>query len=197
MKLKSVVFGVLCLGALILVTNCSNPNKEDYIDACAKGDFETAHKILDKLHSEYLETWSEDYGSSKRSRERKENSILESREKYYKCFHYVYKNEIQLIVVDLGGKEANDKVAFLLDAIPVIGYIDETVRYIGGYPTEVEEHKVWRTQYDRLCDVVLNLAINRRNKELAQTALLHYKEDSKKDAAKQKYEEAVALGMFE
>lgn len=180
LKLKSVVLVVLvvlCLGALPLLKDlyyealglfveCVIPNKEDCIEACAKGDFETAHKILEGFDTRY------------------------EKNEYYQCFDYVYRQELEFVVAEMNGKEANDKVAFLLGAIPPLGVPN-------GNSFEKEDYQKWIEHYDALCDVVLNLAINRKNNDLAQTALLHYKQDSKKDAAKQKYEEAVALGVFE
>lgn len=63
-----VIARLLFLGLLVTLVSCSgskhsSSNRGDYKTACQEGDFEEAHKILDELHYEFVETWNENYGS--------------------------------------------------------------------------------------------------------------------------------------
>lgn len=177
-------------------------------DACRKGDFARAHKILSKMHTQVVE--EEDY---------------DSYEQYYEVFDYVYKAEIQFIMSELSEDVCVDKITFLLNEIPIDGIKMPKGLFNGSsfYSNRSMYYHNWTVHFNRLCDQILTLAINRKYKDVARNVLMQYVDnyviiDGKadingvhvsygesyinytsddRDAAKKKYEEAVALGLFE
>ena len=212
-------------------SNSGNSNKEekmdmDYRDAIKALDFETARDIMNTYHERYLEELSKDGILNREERKKAEGM-------YYSAFDNIYKAEIQYLLSELNGDECKDKIAFLLEEIPVegekfpqglCGYLiacrDE---YDNGLP--LDAYIVWTQHFNRLCDTILSLAINRKNQDLATMILLKYVDtvevikgdrppvvvdgvevddnhgyikytSADRDAARKKYDEAVRIGAF-
>ena len=240
MKKYLVLVAIIGLGVATLCScgnsnsgnsNSDNSNKEekdmDYRDAVKALDFETARDILKTYHERYLEELSENGILNKEERKKAE-------EKYYSAFDHIYKAEIQYLLSELNGDECKDKVTFLLEDIPVEGekfpegLCDYSIACRGEWGDEglpLDAYIVWTQHFNRLCDNILSLAINRRNQDLAKIILLKYVDNvevtkgshsdvavdgvkvdgnhgyikytsTDRDAARKKYDEAVRIGAF-
>ncbi len=153
---------------------------------------------------------------------------------YYEAFDYIYKQETMYILTNLEGKECTDRITFIMEDIPVIGdkYPEGLCSYFVSLRGEHDDgfrldmYVKWTEHFNNLCNTVLNLSINRKNKELAQTILTRFVENvevtpgssgseividgqrvdgnhgyikyTKKDidVAKKKYDEVVKSGAF-
>ena len=200
--MKKVFYSILlCLG-IISLTSCGGSDK-DYIEACNARDFETAHKILNQYREDYTEALSEDLDNSYRKKE-----YDAAQQKYYKAFDYIYQHEVQLIMEEATEQECVDKITFLLLSIPVEEEKQQSIGVTYGF----DEYKIfdaylkWSQHYNSLCNSILTLAIDRKNKKLARFILMQFVNEiyqnriySSTDRyyAKKKYQEAVDLGMFE
>ena len=208
-------------------SNSGNSNKEemdmDYRDAIKALDFETARDIMNTYHERYIEELSKSYSHRK---ERKKAEGM-----YYSAFDHIYKAEIQYLLSELNGDECKDKIAFLLEEIPVEGekfpqglcsYFIASRGDFGDDGLPFDAYIVWTQHFNRLCDTILSLAINRRNQDLAMMILLKYVDNvevtlgsgvvdgvevdfqhgyikytsADRDAARKKYDEAVRIGAF-
>ena len=211
-------------------SNSGNSNKEemdmDYRDAIKALDFETARDIMNTYHERYIEELSKSYSHRK---ERKKAEGM-----YYSAFDQIYKAEIQYLLSELNGDECKDKIAFLLEEIPVEGekfpqglcsYFIASRGDFGDDGLPFDAYIVWTQHFNRLCDTILSLAINRRNQDLATMILLKYVDNvevttgdhpavvvdgvkvdgdhgyikytsADRDAARKKYDEAVRIGAF-
>ena len=237
--MKKFIFFAAIIGFSV-ATLCScgnsssgNSNKEekeemdmDYRDAVKALDFETARDIMKTYHERYLE--------KKWSRNKEERKKAEGM--YYSAFDHIYKAEIQYLLSELNGDECKDKITFLLEEIPVEGekfpqgLCDYDIASRGnGFTDEglpFDAYIVWTQHFNRLCDSILSLAINRRNQDLATMILLKYVDNvevtigsmnpvvvvdgvkvdgnhgyikytsTDRDAARKKYDEAVRIGAF-
>lgn len=123
---------------------------------------------------------------------------------------YIYKNEVQFILVNFNDEECRNKIQFLLADISIIGEKGEagSRSYYGGISKYEIAYQTWAKHFNRVCDNVLTLAINRKYKSTAQMALLQivdnmktsysgnhsYVEyiDTDRKNAKKKYDDAVA-----
>ena len=213
-------------------SNSGNSNKEemdmDYRDAIKALDFETARDIMNTYHERYIEELSKSASRDKNKEERKKAQGM-----YYSAFDHIYKAEIQYLLSELNGDECKDKITFLLEGIPVEGekfpqglYSYRIVtrdEYDDGLP--LDAYIVWTQHFNRLCDTILSLAINRRNQDLDTMILLKYVDtvevtigdgpgivvdgvkvdgdhgyikytSADRDAARKKYDEAVRIGAF-
>ena len=211
-------------------SNSGNSNKEemdmDYRDAIKALDFETARDIMNTYHERYIEELSKSYSHRK---ERKKAEGM-----YYSAFDHIYKAEIQYLLSELNGDECKDKIAYLLEEIPVEGekfpqglcsYFIASRGDFGDDGLPFDAYIVWTQHFNRLCDNILSLAINRRNQDLATMILLKYVDtvevtigdgpgivvdgvkvdgdhgyikytSADRDAARKKYDEAVRIGAF-
>lgn len=208
-------------------SNSGNSNKEemdmDYRDAIKALDFETARDIMNTYHERYLEELSKDFNEEERKK---------AQGMYYSAFDHIYKAEIQYLLSELNGDECKDKIAFLLEEIPVEG--EKCPQGLCSYYTAyrdgdrglpLDAYIVWTQHFNRLCDTILSLAINRRNQDLATMILLKYVDNvevtigdypavvvdgvkvdgdhgyikytsADRDVARKKYDEAVRIGAF-
>ena len=210
-------------------SNSDNSNKEekdmDYRDAVKALDFETARDILKTYHERYLEELSKDTWDKEEMRKAKGM--------YYSAFDHIYKAEIQYLLSELNGDECKDKITFLLEEIPVEGekfpqgLCDDFIAWRdegGDKGLSLDAYIVWTQHFNRLCDNILSLAINRNNQDLAKMILLKYVDNvevtkggssvkvdgvkvdgnhgyikytsTDRDAARKKYDEAVRIGAF-
>lgn len=226
--------------------SCGSKNKpvknsrfENYQDAVNAGDFTAAYLILDEYHKEYLDAIAvvQGYHSSivyyPTNGSAEHEKFAEARAKYWDAFDYIYKAEIRQIITSIEGQDACDKIVFLLDEIPIDGKKYQPGLACDGVDLstasefyDFEPYKEWTQHFNGLCNSVLTLAINRKNKVVAQQILLSFVDNvevyryddvqarkkykipndysvyidyTKKDAqaAKEKYDNAVAMGMFE
>lgn len=225
----STLFSVLCMigcgnGSESKSDSESSLSSQSYRDAVKTLDFETARDIMNGYHDEYLECLCGD---------KSERKTAEG--KYYSAFDYIYKAEIQYLLSELGAEECKDKILFILEEIPIEGeklpegLCDYYVACRDDFVDEgrtLDAYIVWTQHYNRLCDNILSLAINRKNRSLAQSILLQYVDNVEaikgdydgvkvngvkidgnhgyikytsedRDAAKKKYEEAVKSGAFD
>lgn len=201
----------------------------NYRDAVKALDFEAARDVMKKYHDRYLEELSKNavlYAEERR----------EAEGKYFSAFDEIYKAEIQYLLSELSGNECIDKISFLLAGIPVEGEkfpqglcdyrIAGRGRWGGNEGLPFDAYIVWTQHFNRLCDTILFLAINRKNQDLAKLILLKYVDNvevtigkspsikvngvwvdnshgyinytsADRDAARKKYNEAVKLGVFD
>lgn len=228
----------ICLGCKYSSPGDSNNqpvSKKDYNtyqDAVRDGDFESAYRYLDNYYKEYIEAIANTMAVIGTKEYKKISTAYSStRATYYAAFDYIYKAEIRHIITNLEGQDACDKIVFLLDEIPISGkkwpqgLQDKDItrdRYAVFY--ETEPYLDYVQHFNELCNSVLVLSINRKNKLLAQQILLHFVDNveifdsdqqktinkveipywmvyvnyTRKDAlvAQKKYKEAEAMGMF-
>ena len=186
-------------------TNNSPKDYSTYQEACKNNDFDAAHRMLDEKRKEYIDTLASGPVTS---------LLHKVRDRYYEAFDYIYNNEVQFILLNFNDEECRDKIQFLLADISVIGEKGEAGRrsYYGGISDYDIAYQTWAMHFNRLCDKVLTLAINRKYKSTAQMALLQivdnmntsysgnysYVEyvDTDRKNAKKKYDDAVALGIL-
>lgn len=228
--MKKFIFFVAIIGfSVATLCSCGNSNKEekdmDYRDAVKARDFETARDIMNTYHEIYLEELSKDGILRKDERKKAEG-------KYYSAFDHIYKAEIQYLLSELNGDECKDKITFLLEEIPVEGekfpqgLCHYSIACRGEWGDEglpLDAYIVWTQHFNRLCDTILSLAINRNNQDLAKMILLKYVDNVEvtrggdnvvdgvmvdgnhgyikytsvdRDAARKKYDEAVRIGAF-
>ena len=235
--MKKFIFFATIIGFSV-ATLCScgnsssgNSNKKemymDYRDAVKALDFETARDTMNTYRERYLEELS-GKGIWDNTEERKKAEWM-----YYSAFDHIYKAEIQYLLSELNGDECKDKITFLLEEIPVEGekfpqgLCDYRIASRGSGNTEglpLDAYIVWTQHFNRLCDNILSLAINRRNQDLATMILLKYVDNvevteggrdvvvdgvkvdgyhgyikytsTDRDAARKKYDEAVRIGAF-
>ena len=206
-------------------SNSDNSNKEekdmDYRDAVKALDFETARDILKTYHEKYISDLSYRYDAYWKK----------AQGKYYSAFDHIYKAEIQYLLSELNGDECKDKIIFLLEEIPVEGekfpqglcFRDVSSRFYNN-GAQSDAYIVWTQHFNRLCDNILSLAINKKNQDLAKMILLKYVDNvevtkggsgvkvdgvkvdedhgyikytsTDRDAARKKYDEAVRIGAF-
>ena len=217
MKTKSFFMYVLLLAISLSFNNCidspqgfldSNSDEGNYKKAVKKGDFETAHNILDSIHDDYVEALGKACADVlEGGLEIREFKII--RKKYYAAIDYIYSHEITSILTS-GDDQAADKVVFLLSEIPLDGNVDGSYApFDSDYHYEQEEvaYKNICIEINKLCDKALTLAINRHNKEFAKNIIEHYKSEYEylsdksknfraRDEAKKKYEEAIKDGRL-
>ena len=208
--------------------DAKNNKYQSYRDAVKVGDFEAAYDSLNNYHKTYIY-----YQAKNGILNRSSRKYSESR--YYEAFDYIYKAEVRHILTQMDGREAIDKIFFLLDEIPIEGerspqgLCDYNLVCRGDWGDEgipLDAYIVWTQHFNDLCMSILNLAINRKNKDLARQILVHFVDNveaikgssserivvnnvrvdgnhgyikyTKVDAqaAKKKYDNAVATGMF-
>ena len=182
MNMKKAICFIVCCIAVLAVTSCGNKSvvgadgKEytSYQEACRAGDFEAAHKFLDILHDEYLEEFSD----ANYYRSFSEKDI---KEKYEAALKYIFKQEMMYLASD-GSKQASDKILYLLTEIPEEGspQPDGSKGYaVSDIYESGKDHLAYTkyvTNYNVLCNQILDLAISQDNQYLAKKVLQMYKQ---------------------
>ena len=195
---------------------------QKYQEACKELDFETAREYMDELRHDYISKLNE----SSNERDKAEG-------KFYAAFDYIYTAEIQYILSEFDDKECVDKIAFLLAEIPIEGekpraglcsYYLACRGDFGEEGVPLDAYIVWTEHYNRLCNTILSLSINRNYPQLAKVALMQFVDNveahkggdgvkidgvkvdgnhgyikytsTDRDAAKKKYDEAVKMGYL-
>ena len=183
--------------AVLLFTGCGSSSKkedftikgadgkeyESYREACRAGDFDVAHKFVDKLKEE-----GKDY-----------YAIREAED-------YIFNYEVNALISQ-NSEEANARVIYLLNEIK----IDGSRSSIGQQEINGSVYGNSCGRYNVKCDKILEMSISLRNQDMARKILPMYKEDEilgalecvsaytydTKEAAQKKYDEAVKNGAFD
>lgn len=182
---------------------------ESYHEACKANDFEAAHVFLDNLYSSYEEAVRKNTDF-----EGDAGGVIEGEAASY-CIaaNYVYSAELRFLA-NLDEDESWKRALSLVKEMNVVGI---------KYPKD--KHNIWPdgscyfiTCYqkyielrNRQCDILLDLAIDYKNQDVAKNVLrcfcenckttedipsLVYYEKDDINAAQAKYDEAVANGAF-
>ncbi len=213
------------------VQSQSGLSVQSYRDAVKNLDFETARDVLYAYREEYTQACAKCSGKNILwSEDKQELKTAESA--YFNAFDYIYKAEVQYLLSELSEDECLDKITFLLEEIPVEGEkypqglcsYQVVERSEHGQGVTLDAYIVWTQHYNNLCENILSLAINRKNKALAEGILnsfvdnvelfvgaTHVEVDGVKvdgdhgyikyvstdrDAAQERYSKAVAQGAF-
>lgn len=157
---------------------------ESYREACRDGDFDAAHKFLDRM-KEDVEDWA-------------------SNEKFQEAEDYVFNYEVNALISQ-NSEEANTRIIYLLNEIPIEG----TKQPIGETSFHGSNYGNSCNRFNIKLNKILELAISTGNQDIAKKILPLYKEDEHRDytsitgynydtrdAAQAKYDEAVANGAF-
>lgn len=140
-------------------------------------NFDAAMKRVEKMHDKYLAALAE------ASHNRFKIKDLEGpRQVYWSSLDKAYKKEIMYLVTS-DNAEAADRIVFLLNEIPIdgtkkeglIGYWEACLDREKGQ--ELHAYITYVEHYNMLCDIALDLAINRQNKDMAKKIVRCYKPD--------------------
>ena len=188
--MKKILFlSTLCL-ALFLVScgNSSSKNEEEekitvtssdgkeytsYQEACRAEDFEAAHKYLDILYDKYLEG----YGSAS---DYQSYTVREVREKYHAALNAIFKQEMMFLASD-GSEQSSNKIIYLLTEVPKEGSPHPEGKYdcgmIGEIHGRAKDHVTYCkyvSNFNNLCNQILDLAISQNNQYLAKKVITMY-----------------------
>lgn len=213
-------FSFCCLAVLLLTACGSSSSKKSvtgadgkeytgYQEACRANDFEAAHKFLDVLFSIYEETVKKETDFHGDSGEK----IKAAASDYCLSANYVYNNELRFLA-SLNEDDAWNRALYLVKEMDVVGrkypkdteniWPDGSCYFIDCYQEFVELR-------NRQCDELLDLAIDNKNKSIAEKVLRCFCENCKTtdgipslvyyvrddiEAAQKKYDEAVKSGAF-
>lgn len=140
-------------------------------------NFDAAMKRVEKMHDKYLAALAEashNYFKIK--------NLEGPRQVYWSSLDKAYKKEIMYLVTS-DNAEAADRIVFLLNEIPIDGIKKEgLIRYYEACMDddkgqELRAYITYVEHYNMLCDIALDLAINRQNKEMAKKIVRCYKPD--------------------
>lgn len=218
MKKMKLIIALVFIGAFSLIITSCGGKYANYKEAVKDNDFEAAHMFLDENYKEFEGVWNKyyddlDYTNNYRSK------IEKAATNYSQAASYILCAEARYLISNYG-EEATERIEYLFNEIVVLG---EKVVGTGYHPGGIKSlqeacaklncYKQTVKYNNELCNVVLNLAINNHNKELAKLALSHYMQDwmdngsflgdnvswidSDKEAAQKKYDAAVESGAFE
>ena len=150
---------------------------ENYREACRDGDFNAAHKFLDRMKEE-ADDW-------------------ESNQKVQEAEDYIFNNEVNALISQ-NSEEANTRVIYLLNEIPIEG----TKPSIGEI-TSGSAYGESCSRFNIKLNKILEVAISTGNQDIAKKILSMYKEDEtisdfqvagytydSKEEAQRKYDEA-------
>lgn len=215
-----ILFRVLILLAFTaLLSNCSlnSDNKEDdYRIAVADNDFQKAHQIVGKIHSDFMNTWEKEYPNMNLKR----RAVVEAAaEKYAAAVKFVYCSEARYIIAE--DIDCCKRISFLISEVTCIGerlrpgtylYFDGDFQDMATDCAQFNCYRLYTECVNELCNTVMDLAIASKNKELAGVALSHYVENCylngqtvksaeyhflDRENAQEKFEEAEANGIFD
>lgn len=140
-------------------------------------NFDAVMKRVEKMHYKYLAALAEashDY--------RKVKDMEGPRQVYWSSLDQAYKKEIMYLVAS-DNAEAADRIVFLLNEIPIDGTKKEGLVGFGetsfdiSLGQELLAYITYVEHYNNLCDIALDLAINRQNKDMAKKIVRCYKPD--------------------
>ena len=188
--MKKIIFWALIGIVMIVLCGCggkignntvkgeNGKEYESYREACRDGDFDAAHKFLDRLKDEIDDR--------------------ASKEKYQEAEDYVFNYEVNALVSQ-NSEEANTRIIYLLNEIPIEG----TKQSIGTISAGTD-YGISCNRFNIKLNKILELAISMRNQDIAKKLLPLYKEDEvisdpyrvsaytydTRDAAQAKYDKA-------
>lgn len=216
-KIKSIVNK-----AAESVVGADGKTYESYQSACNAGDFDAAREILAKMKKEYEDfkknnkmfksnfiTGYRDY-----SNENKYNAMVQS---YMEAENYVFNAEI-LYLISQNSEEATNRLFFLLSEYQLSGLPPSpSGEYKGNDYDKVKEYIASVARYNGHCNNALDLAISQGYQSLAKRIIHLFKQNvdveyegigremrvspkgvnnTDKEAAQKKYDEAVKAGAF-
>lgn len=168
---------------MILISGCgSKVDPQRYKDACKSEDFETAHQVLDEIFNEFEDVWNDNI-SDMSSSDRQECEAAAT--KYSQAACYVLSAEARYLISN--NEDAVDRLAYLLEEIPVMGeelLNNDNYPYRGDASDQIKCAKFdcYRQTVkinNELCNTILNLALKNGNRQMADLALSHYKDNAK------------------
>lgn len=185
MALIGLVMTTLCgCGGKVIGSNAikgeNGKEYESYREACRDGDFDAAHKFLDRMKEKKAKDW-------------------EDVKKMEEAEDYVFNYEVNTLVSQ-NSEEANTRIIYLLNEIPIEG----TKQPIGKHFYNGSDYGNCCNRFNIKLNKILELAISTGNQDIAKKILPLYKEDENrdeynditgysyetKDAAQAKYDEA-------
>ena len=218
MKKNSVL---LALIGFAMFTLCGCGGKygtkyETYQDACRENDFEAAHIFLDRLHVEYGDAVKNNTDFSYGLFSDDGNNITNAARDYCLAAEFVYSAELRYLA-SLDEDMAWTRAVALVKEMPVVGRkLPEGTKHLmtkNGDCYFIDSYQYYVDLRNHQCNLLLELAIDNKNQEIAEKVLKCYCENcvlSKSpgsnymyydiddlEAAKEKYDEAVASGAFE
>ena len=166
----------------ITIKGADGKEYESYREACRAGDFEAAHKFLDKMY---------------KMREEGHHTYAEEAE------NYIFNYEVNALISQ-NDKEANDRVIYLLNEFTIVGEREP------GSNLSSTSYGTSCAEFNKKCDKILDISISLKNRDMAKKIIPLYKEDEKydeksylyytyemKESAQKKYDEAVKNGAFD
>lgn len=156
-----------------------------YQEAARAHDFESAHKILDKMlekyHNKRVKPYSDSWFSSNKRHRQDEAEKKELLEAYQEAVEYVFNAEV-LYLCSLGDKGSLDRIIYLLSEIKIEGTpITENTAYDDYYDidySERENHQKYVSSvsaFNSKCEKLIDMAIANHNYYLAEKVLPVYK----------------------
>lgn len=158
------------------VTGANGEVYNNYQEALNDEDFEAAHKFLSYLYSEYEKTVENtDFGSSSSSKKIKAKAVA-----YSTAANNVYSGELRFLA------SSNDslmweKCILFLRELPIIGIKYPSQKKLSSIETWclTECYQNYVTLRNSLCNLLLDLAIEKEKKEIANKAIQCFVENCK------------------
>ena len=188
-------------------------------------DFEKAHQILNKLRGVFVDEGLPTIHIQKYSRRPKSVSDIKGYNQYVDADIYIFREEVAYLM-SLDDPAAESRIVKLIMETPLDGTPQEEGRSGYSHCCEDREdglqtglYRYCIMRHNQKCDIVMDLAILLGKKSFAQKTLMCYKDSmhmypvkteyisttyckiwydsSDKDAAQNKYDEAVENGVFQ
>ena len=173
------LFGSICLFLLkkcgtndrpIEIVGADGTKYQNYQAVCRALDFEAAHEYLDILHNEYSTSIGKDPSHWDYSSEEANLRVT-----YFSAVDYIYTQEIAYIS-SLDDFDPSDKLLFLIREFPFAGQCpSEGIANVGagGLNNSFEGRNITAyknsvTLYTKICNAALDVALNRKDKKLAE-----------------------------
>lgn len=189
---------------------------KNYLIAVSNNDYEEAHACLSTLYDAYINVLLKVEKNNDLSDYHGRAKVLAAAREYMTAAQNVFCAEARFLISGGSGVDPADRIVYLFNELTPIGY-----KLDRGYRFEIyDKNKAHFACYcmyvdanNQLCNTIMDLAINSGNKKLAGIALTHYLEtnhlsdeprpyvsgysNEDKQAAQNRYDEAVKLGLFE
>lgn len=215
---KVIKLAVCCLGLMVFIAcgekkssviGADGKEYTSYQDACKANDFEAAHVFLDNLYSSYEDAVRENTDFNGDAG----NVIKGEAASYCTAANYVYSAELRFLA-NMDEDESWRRALSLVKEMNVVGIKypkDKENIWPDGSCYFIECYQKYIELRNRQCDILLDLAIDYKKQDVANNVLrcfcenckttggipsLVYYEKDDIDAAKEKYDEAIASGAF-
>lgn len=211
---------MLCAMGITLASCGGSSSKADYKSAIEINDYETAHKIIKQLRTDFEEERAAQMAKGGDFMVDERMSVEAKAQTYFEAIKDVYCSEVMYLMSD-NNSEIDTKMIFILNEMPNLGikYEEGKVLHFIGY----EEYQKECLNYflysesvrcnNLVCDKILNIAIAMKNDKMARLALSQFKDEcmthkqhlddlvqynsNTKDEAHRKYYEAVQNRVFD